>query len=144
MSLKKDLKFLIDRPNLFSALPVDIFLWVFASIFGFSLKPIETFFFNFFAILSISFASLSDSQLISKIFLFIAISSSSSVLPTPEKTILFDLIPAFKAFNNSPTETTSAPAPSFPKILSMETLLFDLAAKQTIGFVFLKVFVNFK
>ena len=61
----------------------------------------KLFFFNFFAILSISFASLSDSQLISKIFLFIAISSSSSVLPTPEKTILFDLMPAFK-FRDQP------------------------------------------
>ena len=135
---------MIDRPNLFSALPVDIFLWVFASTFGFNLKPIETFFFNFFAILFTSFASLSDSQLISKIFLFIAIFSSSSVLPTPEKTILLALIPAFNAFNNSPPETTSAPAPNFPKILSIATLLFDLAAKQTSGLVFLKLLVNFK
>ena len=113
-------------------------------MFGFRRNPIETFFLNFPAILSISFASLSDSQLISKIFLLIAILNSSSLLPTPENTILFGLIPAFKAFNNSPPETTSVPAPNFPKVFKMETLLFDLAAKQIRGFVFLKTFLNFK
>jgi hypothetical protein len=50
---------------------------------------------------------------------------------------LLGLIPAFNAFNNSPPETTSAPAPNFPKILSIATLLFDLAAKQISGLVFL-------
>ena len=105
---------------------------------------IVAFFLNFLAILSISFASLSDSQLISKILLLIAILNSSSFLPTPEKTTLFGLIPAFKAFNNSPPETTSVPAPNFPKVFKMETLLFDLAAKQIRGFVFLKTFLNFK
>jgi len=38
---------------------------------------------------------------------------SSSVFPIPEKTIFFGLIPALVAFNNSPTETTSAPEPIF-------------------------------
>ena len=82
-----------------------------------SLNPIETFFLNFFAKLFTNLASLSDSQLINNIFLLIAILSSSSVLPTPEKTILLGLIPAFKAFNNSPPETTSAPAPNLPSTL---------------------------
>ena len=33
--------------------------------------------------------------------------------PTPEKTILFGLIPDLIALSNSPPETTSAPDPSF-------------------------------
>ena len=53
-------------------------------------------------------------------------------------------MPAFNAFNNSPPETTSAPAPSLAKILSIATLLFDLAAKQIIGLVFLKFLVNLR
>ena len=64
-------------------------------------------------------ASLSDSQFIKRISFLIAILSSSAVFPTPEKTIFFGFIPAFKAFNNSPPETTSAPAPSLPKILKI-------------------------
>ena len=52
-------------------------------------------------------------------FFFIAKRSSSSVFPTPEKTILLGLIPDFKAFNNSPPETTSAPEPIFFKILNI-------------------------
>ena len=64
---------LIDNPNLFSAFPVDIFLCVFASIFGFNLNPIETFFLNFFDKLFTNLASLSDSQLINNIFLLISI-----------------------------------------------------------------------
>ena len=84
-------------------------------------------------------ASLSDSQFINNIFLLIAIFNSSSVLPTPEKTILFALIPAFKAFSSSPIETTSVPAPNFPRDLRIDKLLLDFAAKQTNGFIFLNV-----
>ena len=47
-----------------------------------------------------------------------------------EKPILLGLMPAFKAFNNSPPETTSAPAPSLPSIRSIFKLLLDFAAKQ--------------
>ena len=46
-------------------------------------------------------------------FFLMAYSISSSVLPTPEKTILFLLIPALREANNSPLDTTSAPNPSF-------------------------------
>ena len=130
ISLRKDLKFFIDKPNLLSAFPVEIFLCVFASTFGFNLKPIETFFLNFFANVFTNFASLSDSQLINKIFLLIAIFNSSSVLPTPEKTIFFGFIPALRAFNSSPPDTTSAPAPSLPKTLKIFVLLLDFAAKH--------------
>ena len=143
ISLKKKEKFLIEIPNLLFAFPVDIFLWVLASISGFNLNPIETFLFDLLAILLIILASLSDSQFINNIFLLIAIFNSSSVLPTPEKTILFALIPAFKAFSNSPIETTSVPAPNFPRDLRIDKLLLDFAAKQINGFIFLNVLTNF-
>ena len=58
---------------------------------------------------------------------------SSSVLPTPEKTILFGLIPALIALSNSPPDTTSAPAPSLPNNLRIDKLELALAAKQIIG-----------
>ena len=76
--------------------------------------------------------------------MLIAIFNSSSVLPTPEKTIFFGLIPAFRAFNSSPPETTSAPAPNLPRIRSIFKLLLDFAAKQIKGLLFLNVFANFK
>ena len=79
-----------STPNLLSFFPVDICFKVFASVFGFNLIPISTVEFFFFAIFSIMLISLSDSELISKIFLSIAYSNSSSVLPTPEKTIFLD------------------------------------------------------
>jgi hypothetical protein len=62
--------------------PVDIWLNVFASVLGFSLTPIFTLLFFDFAIRFISFISLKDSALISKIFLSIAKLISLVVLPT--------------------------------------------------------------
>jgi len=56
-------------PNLFSFFPVEIWLKVFASVLGFNLIPICTFFFLSLAILSISFISLLDSAFINNIFL---------------------------------------------------------------------------
>ena len=56
-----------------------------------------------------------DATFINKIFFLIANLISSSVLPTPEKTILFGLIPDLIALSNSPPETTSAPDPIFFK-----------------------------
>ena len=78
-------KLIRSTPNLSTFLPVEILLLVFASIFGFSLIPIFTTFFFFLAIFSIESISLSDSALIKRIFLFIAIEISSFVFPTPEK-----------------------------------------------------------
>ena len=60
-------KFNSSIPNLSSFFPVEIFLSVFASIFGLSLIPILIFLFLFLAIFSISLISLSDSALIRKI-----------------------------------------------------------------------------
>ena len=59
-------------------------------------------------------------------------------------TILFGLIPAFRAFKSSPPDTTSTPAPNLPKVFNIVKLLLDFAAKHTRGLIFLKVFVNFK
>ena len=75
--------------------------------------------------------------LISKLFL-IANLNSLSVFPTPEKTIFFGLILAFNAFNNSPSDTTSAPDPNLPNSVKIETFELDLTEKQTRGLNFLK------
>ena len=53
-------------------------------------------------------------------------------------------MPALRAFNSSPPDTTSAPAPSLPKILKIFLLLLDFAAKHIKGLVFLNVFTKFK
>ena len=109
---------------------------------GFSLIPIETFLEAFLAILFISFTSLSDSTLINSTFFRIAITISSSVFPTPEKTILLLLIPALIAFNNSPIETTSAPDPIFFNSLSNAKFELDFTEKHINGFVFSKFFLK--
>ena len=94
--------------------------------------------FIFFDILFINNASLSDSILISKTLFLIANLNSLSVFPTPEKTIFFGLILAFNAFNNSPSDTTSAPDPNLPNSVKIETFELDLTEKQTRGLNFLK------
>ena len=70
--------------------------------------------------------------------------NSYSLLPTPENTILFGFIPAFKAFSNSPDETTSAPEPNFPKNLKIKILELDFTEKHIKGLIFLKFFTKFK
>jgi hypothetical protein len=89
--------------------------------------------------LFINLASLSDSIFINNIFFFTASFNSSSVFPTPEKTILFGLMPAFIALRSSPAETTSAPAPSFPSIFSIDKFVLALVAKQIRGSTLLKL-----
>ena len=66
-----------------------------------------------------------DSTLIIKIRAFSAAAISSSVLPTPEKTILPGLAPALRQRLNSPTDTMSKPEPSEANNLRM--LRFDSA-----------------
>ena len=105
--------------------------------------PILIFFLLFFAIFSISIISFSDSALIKKIFLLTANLSSSTVLPTPEKTIFSGLIFALRAFRSSPFETTSAPRPNLPIILSNFKLELDLTEKQIIGSNVLKYLLKF-
>ena len=70
-------------------------------------------------------------------------SISLAVFPTPEKTILFGLIPDFRAFINSPIETTSAPMPNFPISRNNALFGFALTAKQVKGLIFLKLFLKF-
>ena len=106
------------------------------------IKSIFILLFFDFAIRFISFISLKDSALISKIFLSIAKLISLVVLPTPEKTILLGLIPAFSAIISSPTETTSAPNPNFLISLIILTFVLDLTAKQISGEKDLKFFLN--
>ena len=86
--------------------------------------------------------SLLDSELINKIFLSIAKLISLEVLPTPEKTIFFGLIPALRANINSPIDTTSAPSPNFFISFIKFKLVFDLIAKQINGDMDLKFFLK--
>ena len=58
---------------------------------------------------------------------------SSSVFPTPEKTIFSAGIPASRALLSSPPETISAPEPSLARILTSSLLGFDFIAKQIRG-----------
>ena len=132
----------IETPNLLSFFPVDIFLLVLAEIFGLILIPTETILLFFLAILLIALISASDSALIKRIPLLIAKSNSSSVLPTPEKTIFFGEIPALRAIFNSPIETTSAPEPSFFNSEISFKFEFDFTEKQIIGLIFLKDFLK--
>ena len=69
---QNEIKFVFERPNLSSALPVEIFLCVGALISGFSLIPIAIFFFKLLAILLTNTASFSDSIFINKIYFLIA------------------------------------------------------------------------
>ena len=103
-----------------------------------SLKPIFIFLLFFFAIFSISKISFSDSALINKIFLFIANLSSSTVFPTPEKTIFSGFIFAFKALLSSPFETTSAPNPNLLTKFRIFKLELDLTEKHIKGSIVLK------
>ena len=133
----------LSTPNLFSLLPVEICFNVSASVSGFNLSPISTTLLNFFATFSISKTSLNDSEFINNIFCLIAYSISSFVLPTPEKTILFLLIPALSDAYNSPLETTSAPRPSFFISFNNEILELDFTEKQIKGLISLKAFLKF-
>ena len=122
--------------------PVEIFLWVLPTIFGFSLIPTVVILFIFFEILLIRLASFIDSILINSTPFLIASFISSSVFPTPEKTIFLTLIPAFIAFNISPAETTSAPDPIFFNSLSKVMLELDLTEKQTKGLAVLNALLK--
>ena len=83
--------------------------------------------YSFFDILFINNASLSDSTLISKTLFFIARSSIRYLFfQHQKKTIFLGLILALNAFNNSPSDTTSAPDPNFLNSVKIETFEFDL------------------
>ena len=58
---------------------------------------------------------------------------SSSVLPTPEKTIFDAGIPAASALRISPSDTVSAPAPTCASVVSTAMLELALHANATSG-----------
>ena len=99
---------------------------------------------SFFETLLIRIASLSDSTLIKSILFFTALLISSSVFPTPEKTIFLELIPTFIAFSSSPIDTTSAPDPIFLNSLSKVRFELDFTEKHIIGLIFLNILLNLK
>ncbi len=131
-----------EIPNLFSLFPVVIFPWVFGSTSGLILRATFCLFPTFPAIVLTLLSSLRDSTFICRQWFLIAKDISSSVLPTPEKTILFASILAFSAFFNSPSDTTSAPAPKFDKIFRIDRLEFDFNEKQIFTSMFLKLLLK--
>ena len=70
-------------------------------------------------------------------------SISLEVFPTPEKTIFFGLIPAFRAIINSPIDTTSAPNPNFLISFMRFMLALDFTEKQINGEIDVKLFLKF-
>ena len=72
----------------------------------------------------------------------IAKRSSSSVLPTPEKTIFDGFIPDLRAAESSPIETTSAPHPSFLSSLRIFIFELDFTEKQIKGLLLLNKFLK--
>ena len=111
-------------------------LWVLGRTTGLRRKQMRAIFFNFFAQALISSSSSRDSTLKELIPLPGSLSAkiiSSSVLPTPEKTMLLAGIPDSRARLSSPPETMSAPEPSFARILTSSLFGFDLSAKQIRG-----------
>ena len=94
--------------------PVEIYGCVLGSISGLILIEIgvKTLFF-LDTLLSVNNSEIL-STLIQKTLDLMASSSSSSDLPTPEKTIFFGFFTAFKTLESSPPETTSNPELRLP------------------------------
>ena len=117
-----------SMPNLFSALPVVIFSWVPASTSGLILsaagartpRPIAT-------RLSAS-SSGRDSMLNWRMPASSPAAISASVLPTPANTMRSAGTPAASATRNSPSDTTSAPAPRRASVRTSARLAFALSA----------------
>ena len=115
-------------PNLFSALPVAILACVFGSMSGLTrtemlaTRPLPA------AIDASSSSSASDSTLTQRIPSSTASASSRAVLPMPENMILSGGMPAARARLSSPSETTSAPAPSFASVRTTAWLEFAFMA----------------
>ena len=63
-----------------------------------------------------------------RMFSSTASASSCAVLPTPENMILSAGTPAARARNSSPSETTSAPAPSLASVAITAWLEFAFMA----------------
>jgi hypothetical protein len=105
-------------PNLFSDLPVEIFLCVLASTSGFTrtemdaVTPFDT------AVSDRASSSGSDSTLKHRIPLSRASAISSRVFATPENTIRSPGTPAARARRSSPPDTMSIPAPRPARVLS--------------------------
>ena len=115
-------------PNLLSALPVEIFSCVPASMSGLTLKAIGACLLRLTAILLIDSNSDTLSILNCNKEDLSASAISKSCFPTPENTILFWSIPAFNARWYSPSETTSAPPRSLAIVSKTER--FELALTE--------------
>jgi len=74
-------------------------------------------------------SSAEDSTLIWRTPMSMAKASSASVLPTPEKMMRSPGTPAARARRISPSDTVSAPQPSFASVASTDRLELALTAK---------------
>ena len=115
-------------PNLSVFFPVDILGWPPAVISGFTLKAIFANIFFWLAILAMVSNSSKDSTLNCSMWKSKAADISDLFFPTPEYTILLEVIPAVLALFNSPIDTISAPAPTFSKIFKIDK--FELALTE--------------
>ena len=116
-------------PNLFSLRPVVIFAWVWASTSGLTRKadhrrrPRES---------ATSFKPSSSGSRFDIDLQNAGIDGElpvrARVLPTPEKTMCSGGMPAARARRNSPSETTSAPAPKTPRVRITAMLELALTA----------------
>ena len=105
-------------PNLFSDLPVEILWCVRASTSGLTLSAMRAVAPFWRAIAEIARNSGSDSTLKHRMSSSSAWAISAAVLPTPEKVMRDPGTPAARARRNSPSDTTSMPAPSRARVLS--------------------------
>ena len=112
-------------PNLFSFMPVEILAWVRASMSGLTRIATGAIWPRAVAI-SLSRRSSGTDFDIDLVDLGVERGLElARVLPTPEKTIRCGGTPAARARRNSPSETTSAPAPRPAK--RRRTARFELA-----------------
>jgi hypothetical protein len=99
------------QANLVSRVPVAMYVCVSGSTSGLILSAARAFFLIEPAMRSSASSSGSDSTFKSRMSFSSANRISSSVLPTPAKTVFFGSPPALRTRKSSPPETTSNPLP---------------------------------
>ncbi len=118
----------IPTPNLFCLSPVEMYGWVCGSTSGLTRNEIRARLFESRAMPSSTSSSSALSTLKHPMFASSAAFISDSVLPTPENTTCSALPPARTQRYSSPTETMSAPAPSWTSTPRMPSVEFALTA----------------
>lgn len=110
---------------MFSAFPVVMYRCVCGSTSGVTRNAIRATRRSRAATRSIVSSSASDSTVRKRIRLRSAAAISSSVFPTPAKTIFSGPTPVARARRSSPPETMSKPAPAFARVFSTARFAHD-------------------